>query len=157
MFRKTIIFFFLGAFLFQTLLFNACLYTLTLLVKYEEKSGHMEWIEFSEQQFEKIKLNESEFLYLDNLYDVFEIKKEAGTVRLLCKIDAKEKDFLEKLIEGFKQSKNKKCMALSFLGDFIKSGKLLLGKNNHSVIKRTYFISSLLEKSLEQTIPPPKA
>ncbi|HEX7415207.1 MAG TPA: hypothetical protein VF411_14270, partial [Bacteroidia bacterium] len=110
MLKIIIIYFFLGTFLFQVLGFNLFLYGFTLLSKHEEKAGTALWMEFTERQYAKLKLNESEFTYNNNLYDVITSKKENGNIQLFCKIDAKEKDFLEKLIESFKQSKTKKLI-----------------------------------------------
>jgi len=154
--KKTFILSVLAAFVFQALVFNLFLYTYTLLVKYEEKAGNTQWMEFTEQQYSKLKLNETEFTYNNNLYDIIGSKKENGVIKLLCKADAKEKDLLEKLIEGFKQSKTKKLTSFLFLGELKTPDELLLFINNAPKTKHTCFVSYTLESSLERTIPPPK-
>ncbi len=157
MFNRTLILSILVAFIFQVLAYNLFLYTFTLLVKYEGKTGKAQWIEFTEQQYSKLKLNETEFTYNDNLYDIITSQKESGAIKLLCKIDAKEKDLLEKLIEGFKQNKAKKLISFSFMGEVAIVHGFLSKLTSYQTIKHTYFISSVLNKSLEKTIPPPKA
>jgi len=154
--KKTITYLFLSAFLFQALIFNVCLYTFTLLVKFEEKTGNKQWIEFSETEYSKLKLNETEFSYNNNLYDIIQSKTENGTIKLLCKIDTKEKDLLEKLIESFKNSKTKKNISFSFLGEINNSNEFLSNFNSNSALKHTFFITSITEKSLGKTTPPPK-
>lgn len=154
--KKIITYSFLLAFLFQALIFNCCLSTFTLLVKLEEKTAYANWIEFPEQVYSKFKLNETEFSYNNNLYDVISSKTENGNIKLLCKIDAKEKDLLEKLIENFKRSKTKKCVSFSFIGNINHSSKFLSYINNVSTLKHHFFITSIIEKSLDRTTPPPK-
>jgi hypothetical protein len=143
--------------MFQAIVYNGCLYAFTLLAKFEEKTGNAQWISFSEQQYSKLKLNDTEFSYNNNMYDIISSKTENGTISLLCKVDAKEKDFLEKLIEGFKQSKTKKYIAFTFLGDTTRLFEFLIGINHVDVIKHLCFSSSIQEKILDRTIPPPKA
>jgi hypothetical protein len=155
--KKNIILSILGAFIFQAIVFNLFLYTFTLLAKFEEKTGNVQWIEFTEQQYSKLKLNESEFTYNNNMYDVVSSKKGNGTIKLLCKIDEKEKDLLEKLIENFKHSKTKKYITFSFLGEIIPLCDFISYLNNDSKTKHSCFISSIIENSLERTVPPPKA
>jgi PDZ domain-containing secreted protein len=142
--------------MFQAVVFNLFLYTFTLAAKYEEKTGNAQWIEFTEQEYSKLKLNETEFTYNDNLYDIITSKREGGTIKLLCKIDAKEKDFLEKLIEGFKQNKTKKLISFSFVGEMNTPDEFISYIYNDSKAKHICFKSSVLESSLERTIPPPK-
>jgi hypothetical protein len=154
--KRTIILSILGAFMFQAVVYNGCLYAFTLLAKFEEKTVNAQWITFSEQQYSKLKLNDTEFSYNNNLYDIISSKTENGTISLLCKVDGKEKDFLEKLIEGFKQSKTKKYIAFTFVADTIKSFEFLIGINDANTIKHLCFSSSIQEKILERTIPPPK-
>jgi predicted DNA-binding antitoxin AbrB/MazE fold protein len=156
-FKKTIILSILGAFMFQAIIFNGCLYTFSLLAKFEEKIGNAQWISFSEQQYDKLKLNETEFLYNNNMYDIISFKTENGIIKLLCKVDAKEKDFLERLIEGFKQSKAKRYIAFIFVGDIIKSFQFLIDIKITDNIKHFYFSSAIQQNSLERIIPPPKA
>lgn len=155
MLKETIIYFFLGVFLFQALVFNLFLYGFTLLSKHEDKTGTALWMEFTQQQYGKLKLNESEFTYHNTLYDILISKEENGNIKLLCKIDAKEKDLLEKLIEGFKQSKTKKLISFSFLGEMNTPCEFII---HHScfIIHNSYFISTILKSSIERTIPPPK-
>ena len=71
MLKRTIIFSILGAFMFQALVFNLFLYALTVLVKYEEKTGSIELIEFTEKQYSQLKINDTEFTYNNNLFFYF--------------------------------------------------------------------------------------
>ncbi len=156
MLKRTIILSILGAFMFQAIVYNGCLYAFTLLAKFEEKTGNAQWISFSELQYSKLKLNDTEFSYNNNLYDVINSKAENGTIKLLCKVDAKEKDFLEKLIEGFKQNKTKKHIGFLVIAELTKCYKLVANTSNSNTIKHICFISSILDNSLERSIPPPK-
>ena len=157
MFKKVITYSFLSAFLFQALIFNICLYTFTLLVKFEEKTGNAQWIDFSIKDYNKLKLNKTEFSYNNNLYDIIQSKTENGSIKLLCKIDAKEKDLLEKLIENFKSSKTKKNISFSFIGEINYSSEFLSYIYTNSTLKHDVFTASIIEKSLDRTTPPPKA
>jgi len=155
--KKTIAYFFLTAFLFQAVVFNIFLYSFVLLAKFDENNAKTQQLEFSEQQYAQLKLNETEFLYNNNLYDIVSSKTENGTIKLLCKTDAKEKDFLEKLIDGFKQSKTKKQISFSFLAELhkpfqVKTQALLSGN-----IKHLSVTSCVLKHSNDKTTPPPKA
>lgn|GEM_PF-1616202 len=157
MLKKTIAYFFLTAFLFQAVVFNIFLYSFVLLAKFDENNAKTQQLEFSEQQYAQLKLNETEFLYNNNLYDIVSSKTENGTIKLLCKTDAKEKDFLEKLIDGFKQSKTKKQISFSFLAELhkpfqVKTQALLSGN-----IKHLSVTSCVLKHSNDKTTPPPKA
>jgi len=133
-----------------------CLYTLTLLAKHDENNAKIQQLEFTEQQFAKLKLNNSEFLYGNNLYDVVSSKTENSMVKLLCKTDAKEKDFLEKLIEGFKQSKTKKQISFSFLAELHKSLNLKTQPIHSGNVNHVSLTTSVLTSSLSRTTPPPK-
>ena len=156
MLKRTLVLFILAVFMFQALVFNTVLYSFTLLAKLEDKTENAKWLEFSEKEYSQLKLNDTEFSYQNNLYDVLETKVQNGKVKLFCSVDAKEKDFLERLIEGFRQSKTKKFIAFAFVGDTIKVIDFLIRINNADAIKHLCFSSSIQEKSLERTIPPPK-
>ena len=143
--------------MFQAIVYNGCLYTFTLLAKLEEKSGDARWMRFSEQEYNKLKLNDAEFSYNNNLYDIISSKTEKDTISLLCKVDAKEKDCLEKLIEGFKQTKTKKYISFNFVGDAMHAYDILINRHITDAIKHIYFSSSLQLLHMERTIPPPKA
>ena len=157
MLKKSIIFFFLTTFLFQALVFNLCLYSFTLLAKFDENHAKTQQLEFTEQQYAKLKLNETEFLYNNNLYDVISSKTENGTIKLLCKSDAKEKDFIEKLIDGFKQSKTKKQISFSFLAELHKSHNFKTQPIYSGNVSHVSLTTSVLTSSLSRTTPPPKA
>jgi len=143
--------------LFQALVFNLCLYTFTLLAKFEVNDAKIQQLEFSEQQYDTLKLNDTEFLYNNNLYDIVSSKTENGTIKLLCKTDAKEKDFLEKLIEGLKQSKTKKQASFSFVTELHKSVNLKTQMLHSGNIKYICFATHVLKSSKNKTTPPPKA
>lgn len=156
MLKKTVIYFFLTAFLFQAVVFNVFLYGFTILAKYDENHAKIEQLEFSPQQFVKLKLNQSEFTYNNNLYDVISSKTENGAIKLLCKVDAKEKDFLEKLIEAFKQNKTKKQISFSFLAELHKTFSLKTQPMHSSNIKHLTVTSCILKNSTDKTTPPPR-
>jgi len=155
--KKTGIYFFLTAFLFQAVVFNVFLYGFTILAKYDENHAKIEQLEFSPQQFAKLKLNQSEFTYNNNLYDVISSKTENGTIKLLCKVDTKEKDFLEKLIEDFKQGKTKKQISFSFLAELHKPFSLKTQPMHSGNIKHLAITSCVLKTSNDKTTPPPRA
>ena len=158
MLKKTIIFFFLTTFLFRALVFNLCLYTFILLVKFDENNAKTQQLEFSEQQYAQLKLNETEFSYNNNLYDIVSSKIENGTVKLLCKADAKEKYFLEKLIDGFKQSKTKKQISFSFLAELHKPFQVKTQALHSGNIKyHTITTNCVLKHTNDKTTPPPRA
>lgn len=156
MLKKTIIFFFLTAFLFQAVVFNVFLYSFTILAKYDENHAKIQQIEFTVEQFAKLKLNQSEFTYNSNLYDVISYKTKKGTIKLLCKVDAKEKDFLEKLIEAFKQNKTKKQISFSFLAELHKPFSLKTQPTHSGNIKHLAVTSCILKNSNDKTTPPPR-
>jgi hypothetical protein len=155
--KKSVIFFFLVTFLFQALVFNLCLYSFTLLAKFEINAAKIQQLEFSEQEYDKLKLNETEFLYNNSLYDIVSSKTENGTIKLFCKADAKEKDFLEKLIESFKNSKTKKQVSFSFLAELHKPINLKTQPLYCANIKHSFFTTHVLKSSKNKTTPPPKA
>lgn len=155
--KKTVIYFFLTIFLFQALVFNLCLYSFTILAKYDENCAKTQQLEFSPQQYAKLKLNETEFSYNNNLYDIISSKTENRVIKLLCKVDAKEKDFLEKLIEGFKQSKTKKQISFSFLAELHKPFSLKAQPIHSGDLKHLAITSCVLKNNNDKTTPPPKA
>ncbi len=157
MLKKTIVYFFLTAFLFQAVVFNVFLYGFTILAKYDENHAQIQQIEFTLDQFAKLKLNQSEFTYNNNLYDVISSKTENGIIKLLCKVDAKEKDFLEKLIEGFKQSKTKKQISFSFLAELHKPFQVKTQALHSGNIKHFIVASCVLKNNNDKTTPPPRA
>ena len=109
MFKKAGIVFCLLAFTFQAVLFNVFLYGFILSVKVDENkfSQGVQQFSFTQKQYQKLQwLNSSEFVFGNYLFDVKEIKKEKNKTILLCKVDLKEKDFLEKLVEHTKNNKN---------------------------------------------------
>ena len=134
-----------------------CLYSFTLLAKFEKNNTNIQQLEFSEQQYANLQLNQSEFLYNNNLYDVISSKIESGTIKLICKVDAKEKDFLEKLIEGFKHAKGKKQISFSFLAEVHKPFSIKTQALYSGSIKHLDVISLVLKNSSNKTTPPPKA
>ena len=93
------------------------MYGFVLMAKWEEKTGDIQHLVFSEKEYNERKLNEREFLYNNNMFDILSVKKEKQQYFLTCIQDKKEKDFLERLMEGIKQTKTKKCLAFSLLCD----------------------------------------
>ena len=156
MLKKTVIYFFLTTFLFQVVVFNLFLYSLSILAKYEENHAQLEQLEFTAEQFAKLKLNQSEFSYNNNLYDVISSKTENNNITLLCKVDAKEKDFLEKLIEAFKQGKTKKQISFSFLAEVHKPFSAKTQPVHCGNLKHIAVTSCVLKSTNDKTTPPPK-
>src|ERR1700741_4647098 len=116
MFKKAGAIFCLLVFTFQAILFNLFLYGSVLMVKLDDDkfSQGLQSISLTESQFKKLQwLNEDEFSFGNYLFDVKEIKKTNDKLILFCKVDLKEKDFLEKLTEHTKNSKNKKASGFS--------------------------------------------
>ena len=120
-------------------------------------SQGLQSISLTKNQYKKLQwLNEDEFSFGNYMFDVKEIKKTNDKVVLLCKVDLKEKDFLEKLTEHAKNSKNKKASGFSFPFKvsephsikFISQGTFFKHKNN---------IVSILETQHDKSSPPPKA
>ncbi|HKC67907.1 MAG TPA: hypothetical protein VKG26_06730 [Bacteroidia bacterium] len=110
----------------------------------------------TESQYKNVQwINTSEFIFDGNLYDLKEAQKSIDKTILVCKMDVKEKDFLEKLIEAFKQSKTKKNVAFSF------TAKL----TNPITVSHFFYIDcilnhttnySLLAIRVSKNTPPPK-
>src|ERR1035437_9606642 len=118
MFKKAGVIFCLMVFTFQAVLFNAFLYGFILSVKLDEGkfSEGLQSISLTQKQYKKLQwLNADEFSFGNYLIDVKEQKKSGDKIILSYKIDLKEKDFLEKLTEHAKNSKNKKTAGFSFV------------------------------------------
>lgn len=153
---KPLIYLFLGTFLFQTLAFQGCLAAIHLADRLEEESTDAQWLSFPEKEFAKYSLNDSEFLYNNNMYDVISQKTGNGTITLLCKMDAKEKELLEKILENFKHSKSKKELSFSFYGD-ISTIEGLLFRPAKASSRYGFFHAPLRQQAIEKYAPPPKA
>jgi len=145
------------AFIFQAVVFNLFLYSLSILAKYDENHAQIEQLEFTAAQFAQLKLNQNEFTYNNNLYDVISSKTENNSVILLCKVDAKEKDFLEKLIEAFKQGKTKKQITFSFVAEVHKPFSVKEQSIHSGNLKHLTVTSCVLKNSNDKTTPPPRA
>lgn len=151
----------LFVFVFQTIIFNAFLFIGVVAAKMEAselKEGSSELV-FSKTQYKKVQwLNESEFTLGGNLYDLKEMYKDGDKTILVCKMDLKEKDVLEKLVEFFKHTKNKKSISFSFLLGLNKSNELLTYQFKKEVFHHKEYTSSFpIKTCLDKIAPPPRA
>jgi hypothetical protein len=148
------------AFLFQAVLFNAFLYGFILSVKIAENNDHegIQHIALSQKQYEKLQwLNEDEFSFGNYLIDVKEVKTQGDYLLLSYKVDLKEKDFLEKLIDHVKHSKNKKASFVSIEYKITESLRVLSPANTENTSYKILPVTMPPGAGLDKTVPPPKA
>jgi hypothetical protein len=154
--KKIGILFCLLALIFQVLIYNVFLFGVILFAKLDD-SGYTEQITMSVDQYAKLNWhNEHEFSINSFLFDAKELKKTKDHVTLVYKIDVKEKNSLEKLLEDFKRSKNKKIAFFAGVYNISEPYELTFVTDN----KKTFFTEPLVsinEPAIEKTSPPPKA
>ncbi len=156
MLKKAGILFCLLAFTFQALLFNAFLYGVILSAKIDE-GGYTKQITLLHDQYKNLNwLNKTEFLFGNYLFDVKEIKNGKDEIVLLCKVDLKEKNFLEKLADDIKHSKNKKTATFSFVYKVSEPYQLNFITESKKMCYPKIIIS-IAEIVKDKSSPPPKA
>ena len=156
MFKLTAIYFCLVAFLLQTVLINLAMYGFTAYAKFQssESSSKTYSITLSEKQYADLKwLDENEFGFANFMMDVKSSKRENNLVSISYKVDIKEKNFLEKLANHFK---NKKVFTGSFVFNTIEIPKLNLKLTASNYIHKTMLVS-IPETIFPKDSPPPKA
>lgn len=159
--KRSIVFLSLSAFLFQAIVFNAFLFMGVLVAKIEANDmlQNATSLVLNQSQFEKIEwINTNEFTWDGNLYDLKEIKKEGDNTIVICRKDAKEKDAIEKLVEFFKHTKNKKSITFSTimaLNQFTEHYSFLI--NKVSIFHKAYSSVIPSKASIKKTAPPPKS
>jgi hypothetical protein len=155
MMKKVTIFICLLVFCFQAILFNAFLYGVILSSKIDE-SGYTKQLSLTQNQFKNLNwLSKNEFSIGNYLVDVKDIQCYAYKIVLSYKVDLQEKNFLEKLAEDLKNSKNKKLTSSSFVFQctepqqfgFFSQSKEFFYKKMHVSIRETV---------KEKNSPPPK-
>jgi hypothetical protein len=157
--KRTGILFCLLAFAFQAVLFNVFLFGFILSEKMnkDKYAEGTQTLTLTLKQYKNLQWLSRDEITLDNfLIDVKEVKKVGNKVTLICKIDIKEKDFTDSLIDYLKNTKNKKSAGFSSVYEvsgpseviFIAQVKTILHKNN-SV--------SVFETLQGKSSPPPKA
>jgi len=159
MFKKAGVIFCLLVFTFQAVLFNIFLYGSILTVKLDENkySQGLQSVSLTQKQYKKLQwLNEDEFSFGNYMFDVKETRKIEDRVVLICKVDLKEKDFLEKLTEHAKSSKNKKTSGFSFPFKISEPHSINYISYN-TFLKHKNSVVSILETQQDRSSPPPKA
>ncbi len=158
MFKKAAVIFCLLVFAFQTVLFNAFLYGFILSVKLDEGkySQGLQSISLTQNQYKKLQwLSADEFSFGNYLIDVKEQKKLGNKILLFFKIDLKEKDFLEKLTEHAKNSKNKKTSGFSFVYK-VSEPQAINFLAQITTIQHKNKVVSIRETQQDKSSPPPK-
>ena len=159
MLKKAGILFCLLVFTFQAVLFNGFLYGFILTVKLDEGkyAQGLQSMSLSQDQYKKLQwLNKDEFSFGKYLIDVKEEKKSGDKIILSYKVDLKEKDFLEKLIEHARNSKNKKAAGFAFPYKVTEPDAINFSTQITTVKYNSHFVS-ILEAQPERFSPPPKA
>ncbi|MEO6165921.1 MAG: hypothetical protein ABIO46_11385 [Chitinophagales bacterium] len=67
------------------------------LIRNGKFTDHYETLSFTEQQFEKLKIDDHEFLYDGKMYDIVKIVAEGASLTITCILDEKEKELIGKL------------------------------------------------------------
>ena len=113
-------------------------------------------ISLSQSQYKKLKwLDEDEFSFGNYMIDVKEEKKEGDKIILICKVDLKEKDFLEKLIEHTKNSTTKKTSGFSFLYNNTSPSKINFIEQSKTILHKNILVC-VYETQQDKSSPPPK-
>ena len=159
MLKKTGILFCLLVFTFQAVIFNVLLYGFILTVKLDDGkyAQGLQSISLTKEQYKKLQwLNKDEFSFGKYLIDVQEEKRVGDKITLSYKVDLKEKDFLEKLMEHAKNSKNKKSAGFVFPYKVAEPDAINFISQITTVKYNTKCVS-ILEAQQERSSPPPKA
>ncbi len=156
MFKLPAIYICLAAFLMQTVLINLAMYGFTAYAKFQscESSSKMYSITLSEKQYTNLQwLDKNEFAFADFMMDIKNTKKENNLVSISFKVDIKEKNFLEKLADHFK---NKKAFTTTIVFNTFDIPKLNLNLSATNYIHKTMLVS-IPETIFPKDSPPPKA
>ncbi|MBS1645929.1 MAG: hypothetical protein JST67_01175 [Bacteroidetes bacterium] len=128
------------------------------LCKVEQKNGVPICFSFSQQEFSKMALNESEFLFHKNRYDIISIAKEKNRVHITCQKDEKESDILEKISEHIAHQKKSGKPIFSFFTHFLpeENKTQLPFKHITSFEKSVADCFCVITQYIDYISPPPK-
>ena len=127
----------------------------------EEENANFSEIQISKTDFEKLKINDDEFYYRKELYDIKSIIKKGSDYKIIAIRDSEETNILErfkKIFDGNKNQNNKTPDAL------VKLLSLLFVLPNstsvvfYKLIKENiynYTTQNTVDKSLSVPTPPP--
>jgi len=127
----------------------------------EEDNAHFSEIEISKTDFEKSKIDENEFYFKNELYDIKSITKKGSRYKIIAIKDSEETNILvrfKKVFDGNKNSKNKrpdslvKLLSLVFVDP--KSEPVIFYK---ITIKNIYITTTenTKDKAIAVPTPPP--
>lgn len=127
----------------------------------EEDNTHFSEIQISKSDFEKSKIDDHEFYFRNELYDIKSIIKKGSAYKIIAIRDSEETNILErfkKIFDGNKNQKNKtpddvvKLLSLVFV--LPKSEIAIFCKKT---IKNIYISTTenLIDKTLSVPTPPP--
>jgi len=125
----------------------------------EEDNTNFSEIEISKTDFEKAKIDENEFYFKNELYDIKLITKKGSRYKIIAIKDSEETNILErfkKVFEGNKNPKNKTPDSLVKLLSLVyvvpKSEPVIFYK---ITIKNTYITTTENTKDKAITVPTP--
>jgi len=123
----------------------------------EEDNAHFSEINITENEFEQSKIDDEEFYFRDELYDIKSIIKKGNSYKIIAIRDCEETNIIErlkKIFDGNKNQKNKTPDSLAKLLSLVfvvpKSESAICYKSS---LKNTYSFSS--ENAIHKAIPVP--
>ncbi len=127
----------------------------------EEDNTHFSEIQISKTDFEKSKIDENEFYFRNELYDIKSITKQGRNYKIIAIKDSEETNILErfkKVFDGTKNQKNKTPDSLVKLLSLV----FVVPKSDPSIflkitIKNNYIstIENTKDKAIAVPTPPP--
>ena len=127
----------------------------------EEDSAHFSEINITAKEFEKSKIDDEEFYFRNELYDIKSIIKKGNNYKIIAIRDSEETNILErfkKIFEGNKNQKNKSSDSLAKLLSLVfvlpKSESVIFYK----IYRKNIHISpaeNIIAKTLAVPTPPP--
>jgi hypothetical protein len=127
----------------------------------EEDNAHFSEIEISKTDFEKAKIDENEFYFKNELYDIKSITKKGSRYKIIAIKDSEETNILERFKKVFEGNKNPKNKTSDFLVKLL-SLVFVVPKSDPTIffkltIKNSYITitENTKDKAIAVPTPPP--
>ena len=127
----------------------------------EEDNAHFSEINITENEFEKSKIDDEEFYFRDELYDIKSIIKKGNSYKIIAIRDSEETNILErlkKIFDGNKNQKNKTPDSLAKLLSLVFVAPKCESAIFYKTQRKNIYISideNTIDKTLSVPTPPP--
>ena len=127
----------------------------------EEENANFSEIQISKTNFEKLKIDDDEFYYRNELYDIKSIIKKGSDYKIIAIRDSEETNILERFKKIFDENKNQKNKTPDSLVKLL-SLVFVMPKSNavafYKIAKENIYITTTektVNKELSVATPPP--